>query len=310
MCDETNDVCSDCLVDGDCDDSNVCTDDACVAGVCENTDNTDTCDDGVPCTDAVCQSGSCVLSSHMGQVTVELEIEAIGYAVTRDVTFVITTCGGSADMRVIPVSTDGFATVVVDNVDAEADWISVAEGHTLGRLAPLTFVSCAALVDLTGTDRLRSGDFHTGVVPQDNLVDITDFSILAANFNLPIDADQSSGADATGDGVRATADFTAIQVNFLTVGDPVHACGGAAGLASIGVVDGGVGGLQAIPLERVSVDRLMAPNAWRADLNGDGVVDAEDIREFAFRHDLVLLPAFERKLRELEAVKRYRDRRR
>ena len=54
----------------------------------------------------------------------------------------------------------------------------------------------------------------------------------------------------------------------------------------------------------------MTTNAWRADLNDDGMVDVEDIREFAFRNDLVLLPAFEGKLRELEALKRYRNRRR
>ncbi|MGD2109673.1 MAG: hypothetical protein PVI86_09805, partial [Phycisphaerae bacterium] len=60
MCDETNDICVDCLVDGDCDDSNVCTDDACVGGVCQNTNNTGPCDDGLYCTDTdTCSGGSC-----------------------------------------------------------------------------------------------------------------------------------------------------------------------------------------------------------------------------------------------------------
>jgi hypothetical protein len=68
--------------------------------------------------------------------------------------------------------------------------------------------------------------------------------------------------------------------------------------------------IEAIPVDRIHVAKQATRNAWRADLNGDGVVDTSDIREFAFRNDLALLPAFERKLEEREAVKRYRDRRR
>jgi len=311
MCDEVGDVCADCLVDGDCDDANLCTDDACVGGVCENTDNTDPCDDGIPCTDAVCQSGSCVLSDYTGQITVDLEVEAIDTEVTRDVTFVVTTCGGSVDVRVLPViiGASGTALVGLNNIDADADWIAVNEGHTLRRLAPLTFAACSASVDLTGVNRLHSGDFHTGVVGQDNLVDITDFSILGGNFMLPIDPDLSTGADATGDGVQGTADFTAIQVNFLTAGDPADACGGAS-VAYIGGLGRGFTTYGPIPVDRVHVATLTAPNAWRADLNEDGVVDVSDIREFALENGLMLLPEFEQKLRDLEDVKHYRRNRR
>lgn len=192
-----------CWSDPDCDDTNVCTDDACVGGFCEYTNNTascddgnpctlnDTCsggtcqggappdcsgagdecntascdplgaegncdiltpaneglpcDDGIPCTNGVCESGSCVFGEDTGQVTVDLEIEAIGSAVTRDVTFVVTTCGVSADNRVVPVSIDAFGmgTAVLNNVDVDATWISVREGHALRRLAPLSFSACA-----------------------------------------------------------------------------------------------------------------------------------------------------------------------
>ncbi|RIK65961.1 MAG: hypothetical protein DCC65_10990 [Planctomycetota bacterium] len=49
-----------CVDAGDCDDGNPCTDDACVANLCENTNNTDACaDDGNPCTDDVCSGGNC-----------------------------------------------------------------------------------------------------------------------------------------------------------------------------------------------------------------------------------------------------------
>jgi hypothetical protein len=39
-------------------------------------------------------------------------------------------------------------------------------------------------------------------IAKDNLVDITDFSNLAANFNGSIDPSLDTGADATGDGLQ------------------------------------------------------------------------------------------------------------
>ncbi len=49
-----------CVSDGDCDDANVCTDDACIANICENVSNADSCDDGNLCTTGdVCTAGTC-----------------------------------------------------------------------------------------------------------------------------------------------------------------------------------------------------------------------------------------------------------
>ncbi len=59
-CDEGGDTCVDCLVDGDCDDANGCTDDSCAAGVCQFVSNADACDDGLFCNGAdVCSGGAC-----------------------------------------------------------------------------------------------------------------------------------------------------------------------------------------------------------------------------------------------------------
>jgi hypothetical protein len=46
----------------DCNDSNICTDDACDAksGDCTHSPNTATCEDGLPCTTDLCSGGSCV----------------------------------------------------------------------------------------------------------------------------------------------------------------------------------------------------------------------------------------------------------
>lgn len=65
------------------------------------------------------------------------------------------------------------------------------------------------------------------------------------------------------------------------------------------------------PRGRVSilVADLKAPNAKAADLNSDGVVDAEDIRAFAKLHGLRLLPEFDRKLcrRRMDKLRARRD---
>ena len=49
-----------CTLDSQCNDSNVCTDDVCVGGFCQNNPNTASCDDGVACTGGdVCSAGVC-----------------------------------------------------------------------------------------------------------------------------------------------------------------------------------------------------------------------------------------------------------
>ena len=49
-----------CIVDGDCDDGNLCTDDSCSGNICQFTNNTLACDDSVPCTENdICTGGTC-----------------------------------------------------------------------------------------------------------------------------------------------------------------------------------------------------------------------------------------------------------
>ncbi len=52
---------SNCTINADCDDANVCTDDTCVGGVCQNANNVAACTDGLFCNGAdVCSAGACV----------------------------------------------------------------------------------------------------------------------------------------------------------------------------------------------------------------------------------------------------------
>ncbi|MFQ5496240.1 MAG: hypothetical protein ACE5EX_12770, partial [Phycisphaerae bacterium] len=208
-------------------DGSLCTIDDCQTGVCSHTDTTPagqccdpgtggltTIDDANVCTTDVCNPDGTVNHDPAGAITVNLKAEALAAAVTRDVQFVITT-------RIVPVTFDAFgqATLTLNSVDAVASWISVAEAHTLRRLEPLSITACSGNVDLSGVRLLPTGDLQTGTVLQDNLCDITDFSILASAWNVPIGANLTTGGDATGDGTQGTADFTAIQVNFFTIGE-------------------------------------------------------------------------------------------
>ncbi len=309
-------------------DASACTADECSAGVCVHPDLTpagDCCDPGTgvlttiddldPCTTDVCNPDGTVDHTAAGQLTVNLKVEALAPTsppVTRDVTFLITTCGGTVDMRVVPVDFDlfGTATVVLDSVDAAASWINVSEAHTLSRMLPLSISSCAGLVDLSGANLLLAGDLQTATAFQDNLVDILDFSIIASRWNDLIDPNLGEGGDVTGDGIQGLADFTAMQANFFVVGDADDSCG-AARPGSDDSTDLQItrytGSSTRRMLRRarssISVDSLPILGAWRADVTGDGIVDVDDIRAFAARNGLPLLPEFQLKLLRLDAVK-------
>ncbi|UCC30743.1 MAG: hypothetical protein JSU86_00400 [Phycisphaerales bacterium] len=63
ICDEGSDSCTGCTTGPECDDGNVCTDDACNGGLCEYTPNAASCDDGLFCTGTeACVGGTCVSS--------------------------------------------------------------------------------------------------------------------------------------------------------------------------------------------------------------------------------------------------------
>lgn len=239
-------------------------------------------------------------------VTVNVDVGGLtGGIVDREVTFVTTTCGGTVDTRVqtltfSPSGRGGAASVTLRGVDAGAQWLSVWEGHTLRTLVSLDLaVTHTDTVDVL----LLSGDFHSSAVDQDNYVDITDFAILAASWESPVDPNSGMGGDATGDGYIDAADFAVIQPNFFKNGDGLDGC------TRLSAGKESVVGLEPTPTSRTprtsilvsELSRTVA-NVNRADLNGDGVIDIADIRKFAGRHHLRLQPQFEAKLRQLEAV--------
>ncbi|MCK4658283.1 MAG: hypothetical protein KAV82_02070, partial [Phycisphaerae bacterium] len=132
--------------------------------------------------------------------------------------------------------------------------------------------------------------------------------ILASNWETAIAADESLAGDATGDGYHDTGDFALIQPNFFVMGDAVDGCrrvgrvSPATGVGRVSPAALQVGVVSRTPRASISVSELSltVAHADRADLDGNGVIDARDIRAFARRHNLPLQPAFEAKLLEFE----------
>ncbi|MCK4658281.1 MAG: hypothetical protein KAV82_02060, partial [Phycisphaerae bacterium] len=100
-----------------------------------------------------------------------------GTEIDRDVTFVFTDCDGATGTHIIPITftadvgnNKGVGSVRFEDLDAGFEWLGVQEGHTLRKRVAVDFVG--TLADSV-TVFLTSGDFHTGIVLQDNLVDIT-----------------------------------------------------------------------------------------------------------------------------------------
>ena len=335
VCDEDADACvADPINEGlGCDDGLFCNEgETCQSGACTGGAPRD-CADADVCTADTCDEVNDVCEhDDVTFIDVYIEIDALSSAVTREVTFVMTDCEGDRVSRTEPVAFDSFGAgyVTLTDVDTEADWIQAVEGHTLSRLLPLTFDvggGCGAEVYFTGDDELLSGDFSNAWVAQDGLVDIQDFAILSIEWNNPVDPTLGSLADATGDGVQDTFDFAPIQINFAVAGDGENGCGLSFVSAS---GQSGDSGSQKAPLwsarkdraSRRSTDRLSAvrgssirptqprlwmavadlnvPNAERADLNGDGVIDAADIRTFAEVHGILLSTELTARLEQLD----------
>ncbi len=242
-----------------------------------------------------------------------------GSELVREVTFVLTDCGDTIDTRQVQVTftadtiqNKGVGSVTFTGLDSGIEWLSVQEGHTLRKLVEVDFVT--TLSDSVMVF-LPSGDFHTALVGQDNLVDITDFSILASSWESGIDAGAGVGGDATGDGYHDADDFALIQPNFLLFGDDVDGCdrvGRVPPAMFVGRVPPAAMAPASPPVRSVisrapragipvSELSLTVAYAERADLDGNGIVDVRDIRAFAERYDLPLLPQFETRLVELEA---------
>lgn len=260
-----------------------------------------------------------VSTSHCADITVEipgLVMNPPGITdVSRETIFTLYRCdvGLVTDMRVIDVDYEaagaiGTATVRLAGVHPDTAWLSVQTGHSLRRVISIGIPPSGVV---QSTVSLVSGDLRTPMVPQDGIIDILDFAILASRWGLTVNDCQDGlpedcdyGADVTGDGQQSSADFQAIQINYFLMSDPLPGCGGGIVLPppipDEGVEIGGTGRPMPSKSPKRSIPTVDAlrliPRAGLADLTNDGIIDSKDIELFARKKNLTLRPEFRAKL--------------
>jgi len=228
--------------------------------------------------------GGCgAVGLNAGRVEVDLELEGVRYAVTRELMLQLSGCG-TVDHRRAPVTVEvsGRGWIVLEDVPECVTWLTVQEGHTLRRRVEVVFDACAvARIDLTGSRRLRAGDLETDTVAQDNVVDIVDYAIVASLWGETADPNSVYGGDIDGDGTCGEADLAITLKNQRASGDPaeVNPNGGAVDRSVSRTQRDATGGRR-----RVAVSSLPLANVARADVNGDGVLDDRDVRAFVRKY--------------------------
>jgi hypothetical protein len=300
-CEEFNQSCANVPSSGLCDDTLYCNGvETCDALLdCQPGTPVD-CNDGDGCTIDSCDEGADMcINTDTRQMLVQVTVEALVNQVTRDVTFVLTDCGVGSETVVKPVTFNTLGVGIIQLTPADlttlalgdVDYMQATEGHTLSSVVDVDFgFLCFLLLPYINEDTLLAGDLSNDWVAQDGLVDTTDFSVLAIEWEQSVDPNLGTLADVTGDGNQNMDDFDAIQLNFGKVGDPVDSC------PTLEM------STQMQPRYRIPVAELGMPDADLADVNRDGMIDAQDIRLFAEQHGLVLRDEFLTKLEQLEAA--------
>jgi hypothetical protein len=147
-------------------------------------------------------------------VDVDVQLQGVSTAVTRNVVFVFTDAGNSfIEERIIPVDFDatGVGSVSFVEVDGNSANLSAKTAWNLRQKLPVGLDGDGqATVEFLGTEQLPGGD-----ISGDNAVNMLDYSILRFYWLSTTD----STADITADGFVNTTDFGILQGNFYTIGD-------------------------------------------------------------------------------------------
>jgi hypothetical protein len=217
-------------------------------------------------------------------VTVQLQPAFEPGPLTRCITFQLWKCPATAPLATVEETltfVDGQATAALLAVPCGSyDCITARDRlHTLRRTATLCVAGTQYTADFIG-DPAAGGDWLIrGNLNDDGWVDILDYGVFSFQFltnptpgAATTCATPPPHADLSGDGLVTTADFSAIQVNFLQ-GHEANCCGQPAP----GAMSGPVLTISVAQLEERGLGYLAV-----GDLNHDGWLDAQDI--VAFMH--------------------------
>jgi hypothetical protein len=219
---------------------------------------------------------------------VDVQLQGVDTAVTRCITFTFVNCTtmdtATLEKNMAFDATGLGSATFTDLACGAYDCVTAEDDlHTLlVRLdsAPdFEIVAGQYVANFTGANTLTTADYYN-----DNLIDIGDFGVFIVQWGACYDSDgdtfcdgdtpcgvfaENSHADANGDGVLDVTDFNLISGNFLSLGDDDCCTRGR--------------GADGAPRTEITVQELRRAgvrNAWRADLNGDGWIDLDDIQLF------------------------------
>ena len=221
-----------CSIDADCDDGNACTDDTCVASVCQYADNTAACDDGVFCNGIdVCVAGTCTPVSNPGVANGTFD----GGTSWTSNTPVGGTISYSSNANVVgpDAGTGGFAWssqsgVMVSGANLEFDLLSYSSSDTGDWDYPVFYLdgtyyglnSNGTLGAATGGGSGNGGTINNGAPVSSPIHYVVNIDALAGN----------GGPHTVGFGVHSVdASFgagTAVYDTVLPAGGPIDPCPG------------------------------------------------------------------------------------
>jgi hypothetical protein len=216
--------------------------------------------------------GSCPNGSHKISATVQLD--GVEGPVTRCIKFTPANDTGCAEPVHVDVLCCGNPATGIATFDVEDDvWThlnATDEQHTVSATASLSLIGSRYYTDTILN--LEGGD-----TDNNDVVDIDDVTWLIATFGEEMDGgthpwDGTRDADFSTNGSVGTEDYTFITDNWLLSSDFV--CDGSP-VRTLGEM-------------RTSISTATLPGwvADRADRNLDGVVNAEDVRQFEVAYRL------------------------
>jgi hypothetical protein len=207
-----------------------------------------------------------------------IELESVTVDVTRCVTFEFHDSSNQNPtlpaMQVDVAFDNGVAAFTLPIDCGDYDCVRVRDHkHTLARQAPIVSGpggSCSASFTAIEDNELTGGNLN-----DDPYIDILDFGAFVGRFGDPLDPSSMCSltdvhADINGDGVVDGGDYTFIAINFLADADPL--CGDVGELAGGGREDGPRTSISVLELFELGLGELVV-----ADLNGDGVLDLDDV---------------------------------
>lgn len=210
------------------------------------------------------ESGTTLSATHRYTVrhyqVADIDVNLAGSIAPAGFTQNMTVRLDTGDVVVVPVAfTGGNGAVTEARLPIRADYTCMQVqdvGRTLAAVQP---------VSVEGTRYAVPGGFSLvgGDSNGDNMVDVLDFSVFIADFGFG--KTPASRSNYNRDDRVHTADFAYIGINFLRTGERCTS-----------------NATDPQPLERVTVRdlrRMGLGDAAKADLNGDGWVDANDIAQ-------------------------------